>query len=213
MTASAREEVLGRIRTALGESRGRAPDVGRRYRTAGADDTLAREDVLAELVDRLVDYRATVHRCSPTDLAATVARAAAGLTSLVVPPGLDDSWLTRLPGELTRLLDDDPLSVDQLDTAGGVLTGCALAIARTGTIVLDAGPGQGRRALTLVPDWHLCVVAADQVVPGVPDGIARLDPRRPLTFVSGPSATSDIELQRVEGVHGPRTLVVVLVES
>lgn len=215
---TARDEVLGRIRTALGDSHGQAPDVPRDYHLAGADDHLARADVLAELVDRLVDYKATVHRCTAADLAATVASAAGQLTSLVVPPGLDEAWLAQLPGSVERLVDDGPLlegplSVEQLDAAGGVITGCAVAIARTGTLVLDAGPGQGRRALTLVPDWHLCVVLAEQVVPGVPDGVARLDPRRPLTFISGPSATSDIELQRVEGVHGPRTLVVVLVDD
>jgi L-lactate dehydrogenase complex protein LldG len=210
---SAREEVLGRIRTALGTSHGQAPDVSRGYRLAGADDELSRDAVLDELVDRLVDYKATVHRCTAADLTGTLAGAAEELAALVVPPGLDDRWLAALPDGVRRLTDDPPLSVGQLDEADGVVTGCAVAIARTGTLVLDAGPGQGRRALTLVPDWHLCVVAADQVVPSVPDGIARLDPRRPLTFVSGPSATSDIELQRVEGVHGPRTLVVVLVDD
>lgn len=213
MTASARDDVLRRVRTALGPSHGESPQIPRGYHQAGSDDHLARTAVLDELVDRLVDYKATVHRCATADLAATVASATEGLTSLVVPPGLDATWLAQLPDAVTRLDDDEPLTVEQLDTADGVITGCAVAIARTGTFVMDAGPGQGRRALTLVPDWHLCVVAAEQVVPGVPDGIARLDPRRPLTFVSGPSATSDIELQRVEGVHGPRTLVVVLVEG
>jgi L-lactate dehydrogenase complex protein LldG len=131
-----------------------------------------------------------------------------GVTALVVPDGVPAAWL---PARLTVLRDDPPLDTGQLDRADGVLTLCAVAIAETGTIVLDAGTGQGRRALTLLPDYHLCVVRADQIVAGVPDAIARLDPTRPLTWISGPSATSDIELNRVEGVHGPRTLEVVLV--
>jgi L-lactate dehydrogenase complex protein LldG len=124
---------------------------------------------------------------------------------VVVPDGFPDEWLA--PVDVLR----EPLTTAQLDAADGTITTCALAIAETGTIVLDAGPGQGRRALSLVPDYLLVVVRADQVQANVPDAVQRLDPARPLTWISGPSATSDIELKRVEGVHGPRTLDVVLV--
>lgn len=209
---SAREEILTRVRTALGPARRPAPHVPRGYRTAEENDTGDRGTLLDLLVDRLQDYRAVVHRVGHDGVAAAVSRAVTehGAASIVVPAGLPREWTAAL-GEVQLLRDDPSLTVQELDTADGVVTGCAVAIAETGTLVLDAGPGQGRRALTLVPDWHLCVVLAAQVVQGVPEGVAALDPLRPLTFVSGPSATSDIELQRVEGVHGPRTLVVVLV--
>ena len=106
---------------------------------------------------------------------------------------------------------DDQLSVSELDGVDGVITSCAVAIAETGTLILDGSPGQGRRVITLIPDYHLCVVFADQIVADVPDALARLEATRPLTMISGPSATSDIELNRVEGVHGPRTLEVIIV--
>ena len=131
----------------------------------------------------------------------------------MVPAGRAGAWLPAYPGRILRDGDPAPLSVADLDEPGlAVLTGCAVAVAETGTLVLDAGPDQGRRVLTLVPDHHVCVVRADQVVAGVPDALARLaDPTRPLTLISGPSATSDIELDRVEGVHGPRRLEVIVV--
>ncbi|HEY8452963.1 MAG: LUD domain-containing protein [Micromonosporaceae bacterium] len=211
--ATAREEILRRLREALGEPADHprpAAAVPRDYRTV--DD--AAVDRLALLADRLVDYRATVHRTTGADLASAVATALAGARTVVVPPDLPAAWLAGWRGEVVRDLDPDPLPVTDLDAPGvSVLTGCAVAVADTGTLVLDTGPHQGRRVLTLVPDHHVCVVRADQVAVSVPAALARLaDPRRPLTFVSGPSATSDIELDRVEGVHGPRRLDVILVE-
>ncbi len=205
---SAREEVLRRVRAA--QDAAGAPDPGpvpRDYRRAG-DDPPGSPALLARLRDRLVDYRATVvdvePGAGPDAVPAAIAGALAGVTgSVLVPPGLPEGWCPA--GR-----PDTGFSPAELDGFAAVVTGCAAACAETGTIALDAGPDQGRRALTLVPDVHVCVVRADQVVSGVPELLARLEPTRPLTFVSGPSATSDIELERVEGVHGPRTLVVVL---
>jgi L-lactate dehydrogenase complex protein LldG len=164
---------------------------------------------MEQFVDRLVDYRATVHRCA-ADAEAVAAAVAEilggrGFASVVVPDGFPQAWLPQSV-EAVR----EPVTNAQLDEVGAVLTTCAVAVAETGTIVLDAGPGQGPRALTLVPDYHLVVVRADQVRAIVPDAVAALTPERPLTWISGPSATSDIELRRVEGVHGPRTLDVLI---
>ena len=205
---SAREEVLGRIRTALGENRAAVPDVVRDYRQ---EHPATGVELLDLLVDRVEDYRATVLRCAPDDVGATVRTAldqALGTgwaaADVVVAPGLEPTW--RPAG---CDVDDDRPAVELADRAASV-TAVAVAIAETGTLVLDGSPACGRRALSLLPDCLVCVVTADQVVGGVPEGLARLDPLRPLTMVSGPSATSDIELERVEGVHGPRTLVVVL---
>jgi L-lactate dehydrogenase complex protein LldG len=144
----------------------------------------------------------------PAAVAAALDRRAAH--RIVVPAGLPDAWLAGATAQ--RLVDEPTLSKADLDGADGVVTGCAVGIAETGTIVLDAGPGQGRRALTLLPDYHLCIVDATQIVGDVAEALERLDPRRPLTWISGPSATSDIELHRVEGVHGPRNLEVLIVE-
>jgi L-lactate dehydrogenase complex protein LldG len=173
---AAREAILSRIRHALHDGP-QVPDVPRAYR--GAGEIPADVERFAE---RVADYRATVHRAAPDDV---------------------DGVIAGLVG--ARVVGDgaDRAAIEAADT---VVTGCELAIAETGTIVLA-----GMRALTLIPDHHVCVVRADQVVANVPDAIARLDPAAPLTFVSGPSATSDIELERVEGVHGPRRLDVVLV--
>jgi len=208
--SAARDEVLGRIRTALGETRVPVPEAPRDYRQAGAHPASGAE-LLDLLVDRVEDYRATVLRCAPAEVGATVRAAldqglGAGWAAadVVVAPGLPQEW--RPEG---CDVDDDRPPVQLAERAASV-TGVAVAISETGTLVLDGSPACGRRALSLLPDCLVCVVTADQVVGGVPEGVARLDPLRPLTMVSGPSATSDIELERVEGVHGPRTLLVVL---
>jgi L-lactate dehydrogenase complex protein LldG len=199
---TAREEILGRIGTALAD-RPSAPQVARDYRTAGSVPV-----DLGQLVERLIDYRATVYRTAGDDVSTRLSAILdeRGHRRIVVPDGFPESWLPAVD------IVHEPVSIADLDAVGAVLTTCAIAIAETGTIVLDATLGQGRRALTLVPDYHLVVVRADQVRAIVPDAISALDPTRPLTWISGPSATSDIELRRVEGVHGPRTLDVLLVD-
>jgi L-lactate dehydrogenase complex protein LldG len=212
---NARDEVLARIRTAVADGAAPAP-VARDYRTAGQPPAVAGEELLELLVDllvdRLVDYRALVRRSSTAMVAATVVAALTerGARRVAVPEGILPAGLDRLEPGIELVGDAPPLTPAQLDVLDGVLTGCAVAIAETGTIVLDGGSGQGRRVLSLVPDYHLVVVTAAQVVATVPEGLARLDPARPQTWISGPSATSDIELDRVEGVHGPRTLEVIV---
>jgi L-lactate dehydrogenase complex protein LldG len=207
---SSREEVLARIRTALGPDRGPGAEAVRDYRLT--DGRPPGDPALLDLLaDRLEDYRASVLRCRPTDVASTVAAAldtalgAHAREDVVVAPGLSPAW--RPDGAVA----DDGRAAVELARSAAAVTGVAVAVAETGTLVLDGTPLSGRRALSLLPDCLVCVVEAQQVVGGVPEGLARLDPLAPLTLISGPSATSDIELQRVEGVHGPRTLVVVLV--
>ena len=187
--------------------------LARRYLRAHHDATA--HDIAALFAERAADYRAVVERVPEGGLAAAVsrvlsARAAAAPGPFVVPAGLPGEWLAGLPGEITLARDEPSLAAAELDRMSGVVTGCAVAIAETGTIILDHGPGQGRRALTLVPDFHLVVVGEDQVAADLADAFARLDPARPHTLISGPSATSDIELIRVEGVHGPRNLHILL---
>jgi L-lactate dehydrogenase complex protein LldG len=202
---SARDVILARVRAAVEG----VPDVEipRSYRGAAP----ASEGLVDLLAERVRHYKAAVHVVEETGVADLVAASLAERRArrLVVPEGFPEPWLPAQGFE--RIADEPRLSASDLDTADGILTTCAVAIAETGTIVLDAGAGQGRRALTLLPDFHLCVVRQDQIVANVPDAVARLDPARPLTWISGPSATSDIELNRVEGVHGPRTLEVVIV--
>jgi len=198
---SARDEILGNVRAALA---GTAPTPRPPIPHGSAPD-----DVVALFAERVADYRAVVERCTKRQLPARL-KAALPEGRVVVPAGLSvtvpDAVVDGQPGGLTAA---------ELDACAAVVTDVAVGIAETGTIVLDHGPGQGRRAITLVPDVHVCIVRADQVVADVPDAMPRLDPAvrrgKPLTWISGPSATSDIELDRVEGVHGPRTLHVLLV--
>lgn len=192
---SARDDILRRVRSALD---GVSPAV----EIPPAPRAPDRGDLVALFVERVEDYRAVVTRCAAADLEATVAGALGGARA-VVPPGLDL--------EVPDAVVDEGFSAAELDAVDAVVTRARAGIAETGTIVLDHQPDQGRRAISLVPDIHVCVVAESQVVADVPDAIELLDPARPLTWISGPSATSDIELDRVEGVHGPRTLHVVLV--
>ena len=207
---SGRETVLSAVRGALADVPGsESPDevpipYGRRADHAGPD-------IVGLFTERAAEYRATVVRVPADDAASAVGRALArtGARSVVVPPGLPEDLVPE--GPWSRLKDVPPLTVGRLDAADAVITTVATAIAVTGTVILDHGPGQGRRALTLLPDQHICVVRASQIVPDVPQALSRLDPYRPLTLVSGPSATSDIELDRVEGVHGPRVLDIVLI--
>jgi L-lactate dehydrogenase complex protein LldG len=172
------------------------------------------EQTVDLLAENLADYRALVHRCTEAELAAVIAGLLAerGSRTVVVPAGLEPSWLAAT--DVEQIADRAENTPHELDRVDSVVTACAVAAAETGTIVLDGGPDQGRRRITLVPDHHICVVRVpDQVVSSVPQALRRLDPARPLTWISGPSATSDIELDRVEGVHGPRTLEVVLVSG
>lgn len=218
--STSRDEILGRIEAALYDvPPGERPEdisIPRAYRQTTDEP---RDELVARFAERVAEYRATVHRIPRSELPEAIAEACRRrrVRRLVVPPDLPEDWLR--PGNGIEILRDDPaarLSNEQLDRSDGVLTGCALGIAQTGTIVLDGGPAQGRRALTLLPDYHLCVVREEQVVGLVPEAVAGLhdtvrETGRPMTFISGPSATSDIELNRVEGVHGPRTLEVLLV--
>jgi L-lactate dehydrogenase complex protein LldG len=201
---SAREDILARVRSALRD----VPADEAIEPTAYEPPPAPSGNAVARFAERVSDYRATVREAD--GLAETIAQVCAehDARRLGVPKGLLEGW--RPDG--LELVEDDGLSAPELDALDGAITGCALAIAETGTIVLDGGERSGRRALTLVPDLHLCVVERSQVVATVSDAIRALDGRRgPFTFVSGPSATSDIELDRVEGVHGPRRLEVLLV--
>lgn len=216
--ASARETILWRIRHATRDvpesERPEDVSVERGYRH---EDDASREEIVERFAENVAEYEATVRCVKTADLPGAIEEALArrGMKRLVVPPYLPKEWI---PEGIETLRDAarPRLTNEELDASDGVLTGCSLGIAQTGTIVLDSGRAQGRRALTLLPDYHLCVVREDQIVGLVPEAFARLEETvksegRAVTFISGPSATSDIELDRVEGVHGPRTLEVLIV--
>lgn len=207
--SEARDAILQRVRQALGERPAAEEVISREYQHTGES---AHQAVVAQFIERVEDYKAAVYQTTEAELPATLARVCAerGFARIVAPADLPDAWL---PADIVMLKDEPALSYEALDAVDAVLTGCRLGIAQTGTIVLDGGAGQGRRALSLIPDVHLCVVRAGQVVDLVPEAIMALrdGATKPITFISGPSATSDIELSRVEGVHGPRTLIVLLV--
>jgi L-lactate dehydrogenase complex protein LldG len=211
---NSRERILGRVRRALAD----VPQDDAPYEQAVARDYLREhgglsvEETVELLAENLADYRALVHRTTTDELPYLIMRLLAerGPRQVLVPPGLPPEWMSA--ADPTRVHDRAVSTPHELDEVESVVTGCAVAIAETGTIVLDGSPDQGRRRITLIPDHHICVVRVpEQVVSSVPQALERLDPARPLTWISGPSATSDIELDRVEGVHGPRTLEVILV--
>ncbi|MEV1044085.1 LUD domain-containing protein [Streptomyces sp. NPDC049916] len=205
--SSSRDTVLGRVRDALALAPASPVTIPRDYRTGRV---LPDGERLALFTDRLLDYRASVHPCAADRTAEAIADVLRkhGVRRIGVPPGLDARWLSRYDGEVHHDGPDFPAA--RLDALDAVVTASAVGCAETGTIFLDGSPGQGRRALSLVPDLHVCVVDLSAVAAGVPEAVSRLVPERPTTLISGPSATSDIELERVEGVHGPRTLVVVI---
>jgi len=210
MKKSAKDVMLARIRAATANAP-EPPPVPYDFRERDERDRAA---ILEDFIERLVDYKAIVTRTDDASLPQAIMDACQqqGIIQLIVPADLPSRWI---PSGVKVLKDDPPLTIAQLDESSGVLTGCAIAIAQTGTIILDGGATQGRRALSLIPDRHLCVVRAEQVVGLVPEAIAGLARRatHPITLISGPSATSDIELSRVEGVHGPRTLYVFVVSD
>jgi L-lactate dehydrogenase complex protein LldG len=205
--SSAREEILDRIRSANSDLP-TPPPVPRTYHRRSTLSLAERTDLFAE---RVAAYRAEVRTVTSDGINPAIQSIcrAARVKRIGIPPGLPSAWRPAF----FELVEDHGLKAEELDTLGGVITGCTVAIAETGTIVLASSSAEGRRALTLVPDLHICVVSISQIVGSVPDAIAALTPQRtkPLTLISGPSATSDIELSRVEGVHGPRTLHVIVI--
>lgn len=208
---SAKDEILGRIRTALADAP-RVEAVPRDYRTTSS---LSEEELIELLVDRLVDYKAGVDVIDAADIPTFVAAKLDAAHSVVYPHGLDTGWLQAVPDSVQRHKDAPGaiLSIPELDATSAVVTSSAISVAESGTIILDGEPDQGRRAISLVPDHHVCIVPVSTIVQLLPEAMPRLEVTRPQTWISGPSATSDIELERVEGVHGPRTLDVLIVRG
>ncbi|MEO7267845.1 MAG: LUD domain-containing protein [Knoellia sp.] len=225
---TARDEILARVRSATTdittEPRLRAPDghddprEARPLVSVWGTKSRPSDETLELLAENVADYRATVLRVAQAEVGAAIVGAlrAVDASSVVLPTGLDGEW-QRAVRESFDVVDESGSTTPVLDSVDAVVTGSALGIAVTGTIVLDHQADQGRRELTLVPDTHVCVIRDDQVVHDVPEAVGRLrtatGQQRALTWISGPSATSDIELQRVEGVHGPRNLVVIIVAT
>ncbi|MEY8577917.1 LUD domain-containing protein [Corynebacteriaceae bacterium 6-324] len=208
--ASAKSEILARIRTA--QKSAKLPEfvnAPRNYVVSGTTDA---EQLRELLIDRLEDYKADVHVCEEPDLASTVVGILDQRECHTVrfAPGMDAQLFDAFAGDAAA--DDASVDPRELDSVDAVITESTVSCAQTGTIVLESGETNGRRALTLVPDRHVCIVRSSDIVFGVPEMVARINPERPATLVSGPSATSDIELSRVEGVHGPRDLIVVIVK-
>lgn len=206
----AKEDILSRVREAL---QGDAPvtDIPRDYRQSG---TMNRDQLIEHHTDRLVDYKAEVKVVSAAELSQAITEYLANARSVVVPHGLDAEWVASLThADVVTDSPEVPVPVDQLNATDAVVTSSAVSVAESGTIILDGTPTQGRRAISLVPDHHVCVVPASTIVEILPEALPRLEPTQPQTWISGPSATSDIELERVEGVHGPRRLSVIIVQD
>ncbi|MHC2798026.1 LutC/YkgG family protein [Corynebacterium hesseae] len=207
---TAKEEILNRI--AAAQKQAGLPDhvdIPREYQKEG---TLNEDELRDMLVDRLEDYKADVHVTDESGLNSTLVGILKerGCSNVVYAPGMDAGLLDGFEGTITP--DDNAKDPRELDAVDAVVTESHVTSAQTGTIVLESNETCGRRALTLVPDRHVCIVRKDQIVYGVPEMVSRMNPERPATWISGPSATSDIELSRVEGVHGPRDLIVVIVK-
>ena len=209
--SDARSVILDRIASSLVDVAGAGTEPA-----PPAHERVKRDDLGSLFSDRVTDYRANVTRCSAAGVADAVTAICERHSAhrLVTPAKLSHSWI---PAGIERIVDQPPLDVSGLDAVDGVITGSAAAVAETGTVILDGGPESGRRALSLVPDLHICVVREDDILPDVPEALAAIKDAaasgQPITLISGPSATSDIELERVEGVHGPRRLEVLLVAA